>query len=186
MMSLNLRYPCAEQSASTTARGTRTPFHAPVLPFHKAVRMLIFCCMLLKVPLLQAAPHAGFGNLVTLIEARFGYVTEHENGRLTFTDSLQVPYRPGLNFGWALTLSSPNPTITWREEFTLPARPLSWGNVQDISRDGRTARLVRTEKLVEGKIMNFWMLTEGDPVGRHVIRIFIGGQLFHKFEFDIE
>lgn len=186
MISLNRRHPRLKHRASTVACETRTPFHATMVKFHKAVRMFIFSCMLLGVPPLQAAPHAGSSNLVTLIEARFGYLTENKEGRLTFTDSFQVPYKPGSSFGWALTLSSPNPTVTWREEFTLPVRPVTWGAAQDISADGRTARTVRTEKLADGKILHFWTLAEGDPVGRHIIRIFIGGRLFHKFEFDIE
>jgi hypothetical protein len=68
--------------------------------FHKAVRILIISFMLFGMPMLQAAPHADYGNLVTLIEARFGYITENENGRLTFTESTKVPYKPGLSFGW--------------------------------------------------------------------------------------
>lgn len=80
----------------------------------------------------------------------------------------------------------PSATTTGREEFTLPARPTTWGSIQDISADGRTARVVRTGKLTDGKIMNIWTVAEGDPVGRHVIRIFIDERLFHQFEFDIE
>jgi hypothetical protein len=181
-----MTYLHAKHSASATTRETCAPFRAAVIPFHKAVRMLIFSCMLFGMPMVQAAPYADSGGLVTLIEARFGYLTKHEGGRLTFTDSMQVPYRLGMSFGWALSLSSPNPVVTWREEFTLPARPVTWPLVQDISADGRTARTVKTEMLVGEPIINFWTIAEGDPVGRHVIHIFIEDRLVHTFEFDIE
>lgn len=157
-----------------------------VIALGTTARISIFFGVLAWVPHLHAAPHPGFGNRVMLIEARFGYLTEDENGQRIFNESQQVPYRPGLSFGWSLTLSSPHPFVTWREEFTLPAKPATWGAVRDISDDGRTARVVRTDRLTDGKIINFWTLTEGDPVGAHVIRIFIGDRLFHKFEFDIE
>ena len=41
------------------------------------------------------------------------------------------------------------------------------------------------EELEEGWLQKFWTLEEGDPMGRHVIHVFVEDELVRTFEFDV-
>ncbi|SFN66513.1 hypothetical protein SAMN05660284_02008 [Formivibrio citricus] len=90
-----------------------------------------------------------------------------------------------------MLLRTDKPKIKWREEFTLPAKPDTWGNpeplgTRSVSTDGRVSITEREVSPERGIIFNSWAVAPGDPKGRYVIRVFIEGVLASVFEFDVQ
>ena len=98
-----------------------------------------------------------------------------------FTPSGRLPLRDGQVFGWRMKVDTHQRRIHVREELTLPREPKTWGDPEpDLKRktspDGRTAT---TEVLLQpenGYIFHTWAVTQGDPEGTWIIKVFVEGQ----------
>ena len=108
-----------------------------------------------------------------------------------FERTNKVPLKPGQSFGWVIELQTRKPKIKWREEFTLPAAPQTWGPTaqQDkrrLSEDKKVSVIEREVEPERGLIFNFWTIAAGDPAGRYTIRVFVEGVRVASFDFDVE
>lgn len=123
--------------------------------------------------------------------AEFGVYHRAPSGKIRFVPTRTVPHKKGQSYGWIIVLDTPRKTVRWREEFTLPARPASWGaeeknGSRTLSKDRRTAVTEREVTPNAGQIANQWSVIPGDPKGHHMIRVFVDGVPAAVFEFDVK
>ncbi len=125
---------------------------------------------------------------VEIIASEFG-LFNLDSSTKPFVPSRQVKLDTNASYGWIIQLDTDKTGITWREEFTLPVKPETWGDLQkgqSISKDGKTSIIERTAAPEQGMIFNVWQVAPGDPVGRYMIKVFIEGKPAGTFEFDVQ
>jgi len=130
-------------------------------------------------------------NAYKVLHADFGLFNAPESGRPLFVPAKVVPLTPYQGYGWIMRIRTDKPRIRWREEFTLPAKPDTWGDPEplgsrSVSTDGRVSITEREVSPDRGIIFNSWAVAPGDPKGRYVIRVFVEGFLARVFEFDAQ
>jgi len=126
-----------------------------------------------------------------VIRADFGLFNPPGSGKPPFVPSRTVPLAEGQAYGWIIHLKATKTKIKWREEFTLPSPPTTWGDAQlqgpqSISEDGRVSITETQVELDAGVILNIWAVAPGDPAGRYVIRVIIENAVERVFEFDVQ
>jgi hypothetical protein len=126
-----------------------------------------------------------------IISAEFGLFNPPDSGKEPFVPTSMVPLSDNQGYGWLILLETRKPKIRWREEFTLPSAPTTWGDgVPDGSRvisvDRKVSVMEREVEPEQGIISNIWAVAPGDPKGRYVIRVIIEGNLERVFEFDVQ
>jgi len=130
------------------------------------------------------------GKPFSVAHAAFGLMTTDGLEDVAFRESTHVPLRVGQGYGWFIRLDSPKDTIQWREEFTVPAAPDTWGVGKTervkISEARRTSVTEREVQAQDGLIFHFWYVAPGDPKGHHVIRVYVEGFLVSIFMFDVQ
>ena len=101
-----------------------------------------------------------------------------------------VPLVPGQVFGWIMEVDTTKDVVHWREEFSLPEAPASWGGEAEghyiLSADRRVATSERATAPTKGMIFNTWTIAAGDPPGHYRIRVFVEGELVKTFDFDAQ
>jgi hypothetical protein len=164
------------------------------------IRRLLFPCLLLCLSFARAmetpaviGPSAVQPMIPEdiIISAEFGLFNPPDSGKEPFVPTRVVPLTENQSYGWIILLETRKPKIRWREEFTLPSAPSTWGDgVPDASRaicgNGRVSVMEREVEPEQGRISNSWSVAPGDPRGRYVIRVIIEGNLERVFEFDVQ
>jgi hypothetical protein len=136
-----------------------------------------------------AAPAPRTEPAVQVEQASFGVFSLTADGRVDFQPSKTVPLKPNQEFGWVIGVTTTKPTVRWREEFTVPYPPETWGPVEgkhEISADRKVSILEREVTPDRGFLFNTWTIAPGDPKGRHVIKVTIEDAPPVVFEFDVE
>ena len=157
-----------------------------------ALVLAVSGCEQAKPPEPAARPpqhQAGPRPAVEIEHAAFGVFNRTPDGRVEFTPSKTVPLTPDQAFGWIIGVKTTKPTVKWREEFTLPAPPETWGPTEgkhEISADRKVSILEREVAPEMGQVFNSWIISPGDPKGRHVIQVTIEDARPVVFEFDVE
>jgi len=126
---------------------------------------------------------------VRIEQSAFGVFDRTPDGRVDFKPSKTVPLTPNQEFGWIIGVTTTKPTVKWREEFTVPTPPETWGPTEgkhEISADRKVSILEREVTLERGFLFNSWSISPGDPKGRHVIRVTVEDAPPVVFEFDVE
>jgi len=137
----------------------------------------------------HAAPAPPAQPSVQIEQAAFGVFTVTADGRVDFKPTKTVPLTPNQEFGWVIGVTTTKPTVRWREEFTVPTPPETWGPVEgkhEISADRKVSILEREVTPDRGFLFNSWTISPGDPKGRHVIRVTVEDAPPVVFEFDVE
>ena len=150
--------------------------------------VFVACC-----PVIATASNGAVGSPsgYEVVRAEFGIFNQPNSGKPAFVPATVVPLTPNQGYGWIMLLRTTKPKIRWREEFTLPVKPNTWGDpeplgTRSVSTDGRTSVTEREVSPDRGLIFNTWAVAPGDPKGRYVIRIFVEGSLVKVFEFDVQ
>ncbi|WP_146076095.1 hypothetical protein [Caldimonas caldifontis] len=150
--------------------------------------VFVACC-----PVIATASNGAVGSPsgYEVVRAEFGIFNQPNSGKPAFVPATVVPLTPNQGYGWIMLLRTTKPKIRWREEFTLPAKPNTWGDpeplgTRSVSTDGRTSVTEREVSPDRGLIFNTWAVAPGDPKGRYVIRVFVEGSLVKVFEFDVQ
>jgi len=138
----------------------------------------------------NAAPPLVLKKGIEVVHAEFGLFNDPESGKPTFVPAGIVPDVPDQAYGWVVTFNAPGVRVHWKEEFTLPAAPATWGKSHDgatqrVSPDRRTSVKEADATLPLGVLSNSWTVAPGDPRGNYVIRLFIDGKLVRTFEFEV-
>ena len=128
---------------------------------------------------------------VEVVSAQFGVYGADNDGRRVLFETDNFPAITAAPYGWFIIFKADKPTVTWREEFELPAPLANWGpgeamGVFTVSPDRKTAVTERIIPTRLGFVGNEWRYAPGDPVGAHKMRIYIDGQLIREFSFDIQ
>ena len=160
---------------------------------NKIILLLVFCAVSLSGAAFAIASNQPVGVVTApeVIRAGFGLFNPPNSGKPIFVPAKVVPLIPNQGYGWVILLRTDKPKIKWREEFTLPAKPNTWGDPESVgsrsvSTDGRVSTTEREVSPDRGMIFNTWAVAPGDPKGRYVIRVFIEGSLAAVFEFDVQ
>ena len=154
------------------------------------MKTLIFA---LAAILLCAVPAAA-GPGPQIVESVFGILEDDGTGQQSFRQTHTVPLKPGVKFGWMLRLEPSSGIVRWREEYTQPTAPRSWGPEQigsrgvkrRISADGRTSVMDREERISGGVIISAWQIAAGDPPGLHIIRVTLENGQNAEFKFLVQ
>lgn len=151
-------------------------------------------CVALSAPALcQTSDDAAAGKRaaqVKIVRAAFGVFNSPESGEPGFVPTNVVPYRANQAYGWVMLIQTNQPQVKWREEFTLPEAPSTWGPAEQhgkryMSDDGRTTVTERVVTPVRGTIAHSWSIAPGDPKGRYVMRVSIEDGTQQVFEFEL-
>ncbi len=137
----------------------------------------------------HAAPAPPAEPAVQIEQAALGLFNRTADGRIDFKPTKTVPLTPNQEFGWIIGVTTTKPTVKWREEFTVPAPPETWGPVEgkhEISADRRVSVLEREVMPQRGFLFHSWVVSPGDPKGRHVIKVTVEDAPPVVFEFDVE
>ncbi|MEL6164133.1 MAG: hypothetical protein AAFY21_07125 [Cyanobacteria bacterium J06641_2] len=122
-------------------------------------------------------------------KAEFGILKSGKNGKKRFIPTTKIPLRAGQVYGWRIQLQGYEDKLTWQEVLTLPKPPLSWGTDNGehffLSPDGTKSVIKRTDLVKKGMIDNFWTISSGDPVGKHVIEVYAGKHRIATFNFEL-
>jgi len=137
----------------------------------------------------RAAPAPPVEPAVRIEQYAFGLFNRTPDGRIDFQPTKTVPLRPDQSFGWIIGVITKKPTVRWREEFTVPYPPQTWGPVDgrhEISPDRKVSILEREVEPERGFVFNSWAIAPGDPKGRHTIKVTIEDAPPVVFEFEVE
>jgi len=136
-----------------------------------------------------AAPAPPAGPSVQVEQSAFGLFSRTPDGRVDFKPAKTVPLTPNQEFGWIIGVTTSKPTVKWREEFTVPTPPETWGPIDgkhEISADRRVSTLEREVTPERGFLFHSWAISPGDPKGRHTIKVTVEDAPPVVFEFDVE
>lgn len=139
-------------------------------------------------PTAQPAP----ANL-EVIDAKFGLFEGLGTSTPVFTPTAQVPLKVGQAYGWLIVVNSSLPKLAWREELTLPAPPVTWGQGSasisyTVAQAGKTSVTVRELDLTGPRtvLANAWRVNAGDPPGRYEMKVLINNQVERRFSFEVQ
>lgn len=154
--------------------------------------ILLTCLVLTSPTALSALPDkaAQTSAATEVIGGNFGLFNFSDPSKPAFVPAIVVPLVPNQAYGWIIRLRTDKSKIKWREEFTLPVKPATWGDAEplgtrSVSNDGRTSVTEREVSPERGVIFNSWTVAPGDPKGRYVIRVFVEDSLAKTFEFEV-
>ncbi len=124
-----------------------------------------------------------------IVNSAFGLFQVDANSQASFHATSVVPLIEKQSYGWVMRVKTDKATVHYREEFTLPAAPKTWGTESspDIRVRGDQLTSV-TERDVEpknGVILNVWNVAAGDPSGHYVIKVTVDGAAVRQFDFDV-
>ncbi len=140
-------------------------------------------------PPARPEPAARAQPAVQIEQVAFGVFNRTADGRVDFKPTNAVPWAPNQEFGWVIGVTTTKPTVKWREEFTVPTPPETWGPTEgkhEISADRKVSILEREVMPEQGFLFNSWAISPGDPKGHHVIRVTVEDAPPVVFEFDVE
>lgn len=147
--------------------------------------------MSMILALIGLAAAQGASSPPVVLDARF-YVQDLRNRADDMRQSNVVPLRPATScYHWSIDVRPENRSVTVREVFELPGTAGRWGvdptgtAVSDIAADNSAATTFFQESLGDGLLTHGWCVAQGDPAGRHRMRIYVGDHLLREFEFIV-
>lgn len=159
---------------------------------HQLIPLILVGLVLISPAVSAAIPDKAPQAATTteVIGGNFGLFNLSEPSKPAFVPAKVVPLAPNQAYGWIIRLRTDKAKIKWREEFTLPVKPATWGDpeplgTRTVSNDGRTSITEREVAPERGVIFNSWTVAPGDPKGHYVIRVFVEGMPAKTFEFEL-
>jgi hypothetical protein len=133
-----------------------------------------------------AAQGAGKGDAPAVLETHF--LGTNQQGEMVETTNIR--HRPGSScYTWVILVEPESRELAVREVFELPDSAQNWNSgpseVTVVNRERSGAVTEFSDSLDDGLITHGWCVAEGDPIGRHRIRVFVGDRLLHEFRFNI-
>ena len=127
-------------------------------------------------------------------ETEFLVAITGSNGATRVEHSNIVPLIPGrVCYEWRIRLTPGDRLVSAREVFELPATPALWGGVDGddyssskLSKDRKISETTMFYRPKDGWIEHGWCVAEGDPAGPYSIKVYVGEQLLHAFNFNAE
>lgn len=126
---------------------------------------------------------------IAVSKAEFGVFRVDKNGKTTFIPTTKVHLEEGNKYGWRIQMKDYKGEVTWREVIRLPQRPESWGTDNgenfSIEANGTEGVTTRTQLTKDGVIRNSWTMVSGDPLGKHMIDVYVDERRIASFEFEV-
>jgi len=102
-----------------------------------------------------------------------------------------IPYYVNQGYGWRLKLKTQARSVHWREEFSLPAVPQTWGTQvpgeRETFQDGGQKCVTESDVApVNGWVEHSWCVAQGDPKGQYAMKVYVDGTLVKSFNFTVE
>jgi hypothetical protein len=147
-------------------------------------RIFIHICLLLLVTSCSSNESPKYQSI------EFGVFKEINNNQYELNRSRNLNLSSKASYGWHAQIEPFIGKVKIREELELPAPASNWDTVEnmkvDVSPDGRKA-VVEGEIDVNGKFIGHasWSLSEGDPVGKYKMRLFLNGVFKKEFAFNV-
>ena len=175
---------CAPAALAQAAPAPAAPF-APFAPFEIAA-------VSTAAPAAPASPVFPEIPGVVVKQFAFGVFHDTETAAIRLDPTLEVS-RNGTPVGWVIKLDTSQPTVRWREEFTTPVPPQTWGLTADkadtklpnLSADKRTATIERRVP-VKSDIFHHWTLDASDPAGPYTMRVWVEDVLVATVNFLVK
>lgn len=129
---------------------------------------------------------------VEIVRSEFGlFYPMAGDGQPAFVPTMSVPLLKGQAYGWVVEIKTKAKVVRWREDFTLPSSPATWGAPEPFgsratSDDGRSTITEREVHPKNGVLFNYWAVAPGDPKGIYRMRISIEGREIRTFEFEVK
>ncbi len=127
--------------------------------------------------------------LINISKAEFGVFRFDRSGKVSFMPTTKVPLQEGTAYGWRLYLRDYKGVVSWREVYRLPKPPITWGTKNgenfSLSKDSTIAQTEGAEYIENGVIKNVWVITAGDPVGKHAIELYVQNRRIASFIFEV-
>lgn len=121
-----------------------------------------------------------------VVEVVVGHV-DQRSGRVVESNRIDTSKHPG--FGWRVRFEGARRTVRFREAFILPAPAKTWqvGNETTVSAD-RSSAVTEGERRLgsELELRNAWIHTDGDPKGKHTMKIWVEGVLVDEVDFVLQ
>lgn len=111
----------------------------------------------------------------------FGVLTTGPDGKRRIDPASHIDNIDYLEYGWAIWVGDSNRPVRWTESITGPSTA-SWGGVDWVSPDGRTAVVSNEAIPKNGFIYQTWSLFEDSP-GRYSVSVSLPGDRRENFEF---
>jgi hypothetical protein len=125
------------------------------------------------------------------LQAEFGlFKLSPRDEVLDFKPGHSVPLVDDQAYGWLLHLNKKSGRVRVLERFTMPATPRTWG-IGPNERTGRSGdsssiSVDLTLQVYDGGVVyRAWSVAPGDPVGHHVIQVWVEDAAPLRFEFDV-
>jgi hypothetical protein len=124
------------------------------------------------------------------LDVRGGHFFAHDQSGSQMRETTAIPLRRGTCYGWSIDVAPEPRTVAIREVFDLPAAgnwniPSGTPETSAVSPDRARAVTEFQAPLNQGIIAHSWCVAEGDPPGRHLIRVYHGDRLLREFRFTL-
>jgi hypothetical protein len=113
-----------------------------------------------------------------------------ESGTWKSSESSIVPYLPGRScFQWRLHLTGDDTAqFVLKQIYTMSARPEQWTTNRPMLLTNERKSATTIERLMlpsDGWITRGWCVAKGDPLGRHIIDVYLNNFLSKRFTFQL-
>lgn len=122
---------------------------------------------------------------LTIDSALFGYLADKDCPPI-FVATDQIAHRVGQSYGWRFKVRTNLSTVHVREELILPSAG-NWPSTSfiSVSEDRTTGVTTISLPVEDGMVSHFWRVAEGDPSGRHRVRVWLEDEFAGEFTFEI-
>lgn len=123
-----------------------------------------------------------------IVDAEFGIFDASHPPEIRFLQTLTVPHRVGLRYGWIIDLNTRQRSVSVREEYLLPSavKGSEANGVLVIPMERRNQVSQRQLVPQEGRIIGEWEIGPGEPPGRRHLQVFVEGVLAADFEYEVK
>ena len=149
-------------------------------------------CQLLLTVTLAGAVQAETINPENCTRLSFYTILSQSDGSVAIAHLPRVPNLPGQAcYGWRAKVSLSKEVFRFKEVFSLPAAPETWGGEDDpyaaneITQDRMTSITEKFETPQNGSIGHEWCVAEGDPLGKYSMEVHVDDDFLGKIDFEL-
>jgi hypothetical protein len=125
---------------------------------------------------------------ITVESIQMGVLENQDNNLFTATQN--IPLVEKTAYGWRMQLNVKNRKINWREVYSIPSPPKSWGiadstNYIKVHSNRMQSESKQSTFTSHGVVDNYWVVLPGDPVGDQSMQVFVEGVFVCQLNFVV-